>query len=77
MRLKHFGQAVESFSVFPDRERCQLQLEELADDELLNFGSTSQSDQKVGKILWQQFYNPRLLQLGSECSRGLGGVDTS
>ena len=80
LQLKHFGQPADNFSVFPDRERCKLQLEALADDlagELLDFGSASQSDHEVGRILWQQFYNPRLLQLGSEYSRGLGCVDTS
>ena len=80
LQLKHFGQPANNFSVFPDRERCKLQLEALADDlagELLDCGSASQSDQKVGRILWQKFYNPRLLQLGSEYSRALGCVDTS
>ena len=80
LKLKLFGQPVDNFSVFPDRERCKLQLEALADDlagELLDFGSASQSDHEVGRILWRQFGGPRLLQLGSECSRGLGGVDTS
>ena len=80
LQLKHFGPPADNFSVFADRKRCKLQLEALADDlagELLDFGSASQSDHEVGRILWRRFCDPRLLQLASECSRGLGCVDTS
>jgi len=77
LKLKLVGQPVDNFCFIAASIRRNLQLEALADDlagQLLDSGSANQSDQEVGRVIWRQFGVLRLLQLGSEYSRGLGGV---